>query len=74
MTLELANTVAMGLGAYFAAGLVVALIYALGGAGKIDPDAKGMPIQARLIIMPGVMALWPLMAWKLIVQSEPAAS
>ncbi|MEM1037208.1 MAG: hypothetical protein AAGI14_10660 [Pseudomonadota bacterium] len=58
---------------YLAIGAVVALIYVFGGAGRIDPAAKGrgMPLRVRFMIFPGVMALWPLMALKLFTQTEP---
>ena len=59
--------------AYLAIGAVVALIYVFGGAGRIDPAAKGrgMPLRVRFMIFPGVMALWPMMALKLFTQTEP---
>lgn len=73
MSEDLASTLVMGLGLYCLVGLVVAGIYALGGAGKIDPAAKGngMPWRVRLLIIPGLMGLWPLMLAKLFVQSRP---
>ena len=74
MSLEAANLLAAFIGAYFAVGLIVALAYAFGGAKKIDPGAAGMPLQARLIILPGIAGLWPLMLHKLFNQSEPPIS
>lgn len=47
-----------GLGALFAAWFVTA------GAARLDPAARGLPLQARLILWPGAVALWPLLAWK----------
>ena len=71
-----ANLLVTGLGIYAALGLLVALAYLFGGAGRIDPAAKGkgMPIRVRLMIMPGVIGLWPLMLSKLFVQKEPPIS
>ncbi|MEL6667067.1 MAG: hypothetical protein AAFQ24_13140 [Pseudomonadota bacterium] len=71
-----ANLLVTGLGIYAAIGLLVALAYLFGGAGRIDPAAKGkgMPIRVRLMIMPGVIGLWPLMLSKLFVQKEPPIS
>lgn len=71
-----ANLLVTGLGIYVAIGLLVALAYLFGGAGRIDPAAKGkgMPIRVRLMIMPGVIGLWPLMATKLFAQKEPPIS
>ena len=46
---------------YAAAGLVLAVAFVLFGAAKIDPGVKGSPIGFRLLIFPGVAALWPLL-------------
>ncbi len=76
MSESLANTIVMMLGLYAAVGVLVALVYVFGGAGKIDPAAKGkgLPLQARLLIVPGVIGLWPLMLSKLLRQKEPPVS
>lgn len=71
-----ANLLVSGLGLYGLIGLIVALIYMFGGAGRIDPAAKGtgMPLPVRLMIMPGVIGLWPLMLSKLLRQKGPPVS
>ena len=74
MTIAQAEMIVALLGIYVAIGAVVALLYTTFGAGKIDPAAKGMPIQARAIIFPGVVGLWPLMLAKLVTQKEPPIS
>lgn len=74
MSLEAANLLVAFIGAYFAIGVIVALVFAFGGAKRIDPGAAGIPLQARLIILPGIMGLWPLMLTKLFTQSEPPIS
>ncbi|MEM1148482.1 MAG: hypothetical protein AAGH49_11870 [Pseudomonadota bacterium] len=73
MSLAAAETLILALGAYFGLGLIVGLIYMLGGAGRIDPAAKGkdMPLRVRLLILPGIVALWPVMLAKLFVQRTP---
>lgn len=71
MSIELANMIVMGLGVYFAVGFLFGLAFIFLGTGKIDPAAKTMPLQARLIILPGTMLLWPLMALKWVTQKEP---
>jgi len=60
-----------GLGGYLAVGFVFAVAFVLMGAQRIDPTAAGMPIRARLTILPGSMLLWPLMAVKWMIQKEP---
>jgi hypothetical protein len=76
MTEELANLIVSGLGLYVLIGTPVGLAYMSGGAGKIDPAAKGkgLPLRVRLLILPGVIALWPLMLIKLLKQTEPPVS
>ena len=71
-----AEILVLGLGVYFALGLLVGLIYMFGGAGRIDPAAKdkGLPFRVRLLILPGVAGLWPLMLTKLFTQKEPPVS
>ena len=51
-------------GAYVALGLVFAVGFVLRGASRIDPQAVGGSWGFRLAILPGVVALWPLMAWR----------
>ena len=49
------------LGVYLICGLVFALPFALFGVGKIDPHATHGSWGFRLLIIPGTMALWPLL-------------
>lgn len=53
------------LGAYGAAGLCVAAPMITFGLERIDPAAGGMPVRVRLLILPGLVALWPLMLFRL---------
>lgn len=71
-----AEAIVLGFGLYLVLGLLVGLAYMFGGAGRIDPAAKGkgMPVRVRLMILPGVIGLWPLMLTKLFVQKEPPVS
>ena len=76
MTEALANLIVGALGLYFVLGLIVGLIFIFGGAGKIDPAAKGkgLPWRVRLLILPGIVGLWPVMLTKLFTQKEPPVS
>jgi len=74
MSETLANALVTGLGIYAILGLLVTLAYLFGGAGRIDPAAKTMPLRARLLILPGVLGLWPLMLTKLLNQKQPPVS
>lgn len=71
-----AEMLVMGLGLYALIGLLVGLVYMFGGAGRIDPAAKGkgLPVRVRLLILPGIVGLWPLMLFKLFTQKEPPVS
>ena len=47
---------------YLGLGLLFALFFGTKGVGKIDPTAKEGTIGFRLLIIPGTMAFWPLLA------------
>lgn len=68
-----AQALVLGLGIYAGFGLIVGLIYMFGGAGRIDPAAKGkgLPVRVRLLILPGIIGLWPIMLMKLFTQKAP---
>ncbi len=59
-------------GAYVALGLVFAIPFALIGAGKIDPDAQGATWGFRILVIPGAILLWPLMAKRWAMGAQPA--
>lgn len=46
---------------YVAIGLVVAVPFVLFGIGRVDRAAKGAPWTFRLLVFPGVIAMWPYM-------------
>jgi hypothetical protein len=49
---------------YAVAGLEFAVIFVAWGVNTIDPASRGASIGFRLIIIPGVVALWPCLAWR----------
>lgn len=49
---------------YLGVGLPFALAFVMRGADRIDHTARGSSIGFRIIILPGVVALWPLMVMK----------
>jgi len=51
----------ISLGVYLACGLVFAIPFALIGAKKIDPHATHGSWGFRVLIVPGAIALWPLL-------------
>lgn len=58
----LAGWLVTALGAYAAVGLLFGVAFVLRGAGRIDPQASAGSWGFRLAILPGVVALWPLLA------------
>jgi hypothetical protein len=60
----LAEAVVRAAGAYVAAGLAFALAFVTTGVGRIDPAAHAATIGFRLVIVPGVVAFWPLLAFR----------
>ena len=49
------------LSGYAALGVLFAIAFVTAGISHLDPVAKGSGIGFRLIIFPGVAALWPLL-------------
>jgi hypothetical protein len=47
--------------AYAGFGIVFAVLFLMAGVQRMDPAAKGAGLGFRLIIFPGVAALWPLL-------------
>ncbi len=74
MTLEWAQWIVGAFGVYLAAGAVFATFFVSAGLSRIDAVAKAMPWSARLLLVPGSVALWPLMLKKWLTQREPPVS
>jgi hypothetical protein len=74
MSADTAEVILGTVAGYLVLGLVFALAFVTRGVAVIDPAARGMPRSARLLIMPGVIALWPLMLWKWSTQKSPPVS
>ena len=47
---------------YGACGLAFGAVFVAWGVGRVDAAARGAPLTFRLIILPGVVALWPVLA------------
>ena len=52
------------LGQYLAVGAAFAIPFVLAGAKRIDPHAVHGSWGFRLLILPGTMAVWPLLLWR----------
>ena len=69
-----AEVVLAVLAVYLAAGALFAAVIAVKALARIDAGARGMPWSARLLILPGLVALWPLMLVKCLKQKGPPVS
>jgi hypothetical protein len=47
---------------YGACGLVFGAVFVTWGVARVDSAARGAPTAFRLIILPGVVTLWPVLA------------
>ncbi len=56
---------------YVGVGLLFAIIFVWKGVGKIDPSATGGTFGFRLLIIPGTVALWPILARRWLASEGP---
>jgi len=59
-----AELVVLVAGGYLLAGLLFGLAFVTRGVTRIDPAARGSSAAFRLLILPGSVVLWPLLAAK----------
>lgn len=65
MTEAAAQMIWLSVAAYLGLGCFVALLVLAFGLGRLDGAAASMPLRVRLIIAPGLAALWPLVLVRL---------
>ena len=70
MTL-VANLIVTAVEIYLVAGLLFAIPFVARGVNRIDPVARESSWGFRLIILPGVIALWPVLARRWVAGSPP---
>ena len=66
MSLAIAQFVIGVVEAYAVVGVAFALMFLTRGVTRLDPRVAGAPKTLRLLILPGIVALWPLFAWRWI--------
>ncbi len=59
--IEIAPWLVRALGAYAALGVVFAVPFLVRGIERLDPGARDSGWGFRLIVLPGVVAFWPLL-------------
>jgi hypothetical protein len=47
---------------YLGCGLLFGVAFVAVGVGRVDVAARGAPLGFRLLILPGTVAFWPLLA------------
>ena len=72
----IAAVIMIFLAGYLACGFLFALLFAFLGVGRIDPHASHGSWGFRLLIIPGTMALWPILLrrWATGVDEPPEES
>ncbi|MBI5862991.1 MAG: hypothetical protein HZB38_00480 [Planctomycetes bacterium] len=58
----MAELVLLGIALYTISGVVIGAAFVCCGVERIDPAARGAPRTFRLLIFPGSVALWPMLA------------
>jgi len=54
---------------YLVMGILFSIYFYAGGASKIDEGTKGTPWHFKLILFPGVVLFWSVLALKLVKRS-----
>ena len=68
----LANWIVGLLGLYLAAGILFGIPFVLRGVQRIDPVARHGTRGFRAVILPGVIALWPILLRRWVSGTEPS--
>ena len=64
--MALADAILLCSGVYAAVGFIVALIFVVFGASRLDAAADGASFWFRPIIFPGCVVLWPFIVGRLL--------
>jgi hypothetical protein len=68
--LEIAGFVVAVFEAYIVAGAGFALLFLPRAVARMDPRVAAAPATLRLLLFPGIAALWPLFAWRWLAGSH----
>ncbi len=61
MSIQMANLIVWLFTAYGVLGVLFAIPFLMVGINRMDSRTKGAGLAFRLIVFPGVVALWPLL-------------
>ena len=62
MPVAIAQTIVSTIELYALVGVIFALCFLPRAAARMDPGLAGAPLLTRLLILPGIAAMWPLFA------------
>ena len=71
MSEAVATVIVTALGLYLLLGVLFALPFVARGVGRIDPLAREGSVGFRILIFPGTVALWPLLARRWLRKQPP---
>lgn len=64
MSCAAAEILEFAIASYFMAGIAFVLVFLRYGLVRLDPAASGAPLLMRMLIVPGCVAFWPLLAMR----------
>lgn len=63
--MAIAQLILLTIAAYLAVGVLVGVPFILRGVSRLDPAAAAAPWTFRALIIPGAVALWPIvLSWR----------
>ena len=68
-----ADLLLFAVGGYLLAGFLFGVAFVTRGVSRIDPAARGTSAAFRLLILPGSVVLWPLLAGKWVTRERTRA-
>ena len=71
MPVEIAEKVLSVAGLYLAGGVAFAFAFFALGLRRVDEAAANGRLGFKLLILPGVVAIWPLLLWTWILARPP---
>jgi hypothetical protein len=71
MPLQIASVIVTLLVLYLGIGVVFAIAFVVSGVHRIDPVARNSGSGFRIMILPGSVALWPLLLRRWIRRTPP---
>jgi hypothetical protein len=66
MTETLAHFTLLVIGAYLGIGLAISVVSVLIFMRRIEPSGAPLPIKVRILLLPGMIALWPVIVMRIL--------